>query len=101
MKDALPPREWGGVRFPCLLPDEPCAWCMATLPVRRLEVSLRRSILVAGEGKGVSEMKRILAALFSQPDRRALEQAYLNQAVSLYDLEQREREIAHGLFAGR
>ncbi len=46
-------------------------------------------------------MKRILAALFSQPDRRALEQAYLNQAVSLYDLEQREREIAQGLFAGR
>lgn len=80
---------------------QPCASCMATLPVRGLEVAPQCSTLVAGEGKGVSAMKRILAALFSRPDRRALEQAYLSQAVSLYDLEQREREIEQGLFSGR
>lgn len=31
--------------------------------------------------------------------RREAELAYLNQAVSLYDLERREREIAQGKFA--
>lgn len=31
--------------------------------------------------------------------RREAELAYLNQAVSRYDLEQREREIDHGKFA--
>lgn len=30
--------------------------------------------------------------------RRDLELAYLNQAVSLYDLERRQYEIDHGLF---
>ena len=32
--------------------------------------------------------------------RREAELAYLNQSVSLYDLECREREIAQGKFAG-
>lgn len=45
-------------------------------------------------------MKHFLARLFRRTDRRALEQAYLNAAVSLYDLERREREIENGLFAG-
>lgn len=44
-------------------------------------------------------MKHFLARLFHRPDRQALEQAYLNAAVSLYDLERREREIENGLFA--
>lgn len=33
-------------------------------------------------------------------DRRTLELNYLNEAVSLYDLECREREIERGKFAG-
>jgi hypothetical protein len=32
-------------------------------------------------------------------DRREAELAYLNQSVSLYDLERREREVACGKFA--
>lgn len=32
--------------------------------------------------------------------RREAEMAYLNQAVSLYDLECRERDVAAGRFAG-
>lgn len=32
--------------------------------------------------------------------REALELEYLNESVSLYDLECREREIAQGKFAG-
>ncbi|MGO4907360.1 DUF3563 family protein [Pseudorhodobacter sp. W20_MBD10_FR17] len=35
-----------------------------------------------------------------RPNRNDLERAYLNQAVSLYDLECREREIDQGKFAG-
>ncbi|WP_022702445.1 DUF3563 family protein [Pseudorhodobacter ferrugineus] len=35
-----------------------------------------------------------------RPNRQDLEHAYLNQAVSLYDLECRERDIARGKFAG-
>ncbi|WP_395003849.1 DUF3563 family protein [Cypionkella sp.] len=34
-----------------------------------------------------------------RPSRRDQELAYLNASVSLYDLEQREREIARGKFA--
>lgn len=45
-------------------------------------------------------MKRYLAGLLRCRDRRALERDYLNAAVSLYDLERREREIEQGLFAG-
>jgi hypothetical protein len=35
-----------------------------------------------------------------RPDRQELERAYLNEAVSLYDLECRQRDIDHGKFAG-
>lgn len=42
-----------------------------------------------------------LSRLFQRrPDRRTLELNYLNEAVSLYDLERREREIERGKFAG-
>ena len=41
-----------------------------------------------------------LRSLFTpKPTRREAELAYLNAAVSLYDLERREREIAQGKFA--
>lgn len=42
-------------------------------------------------------LNRILPA---RKTRRDFEIAYLNEAVSLYDLECREREIARGKFAG-
>ncbi|MFA9229940.1 MAG: DUF3563 family protein [Microgenomates group bacterium] len=41
----------------------------------------------------------ILRALFTQYSRSDRERAYLNQAVSIYDLERREREVAFGKFA--
>lgn len=47
-------------------------------------------------------MFRSLLPLFARPkNRRECERDYLNQAVSLYDLERRERDIAQGLFAGQ
>lgn len=45
-------------------------------------------------------MLRQLVRLFVPRSRRELELAYLNQSVSRYDLERRERDIQHGLFAG-
>lgn len=33
------------------------------------------------------------------PNRQDLERAYLNEAVSRYDLERREREVEQGKFA--
>ncbi len=42
----------------------------------------------------------LFQALFPRrTSRREDEMAYLNQAVSRYDLEQREREVEHGKFA--
>lgn len=41
-----------------------------------------------------------LRSLFTpKPTRREAELAYLSQAVSLYDLERRQREIEQGRFA--
>jgi hypothetical protein len=43
-----------------------------------------------------------LKSLFPRrQSRREAELAYLNDAVSLYDLERREREIAYGKFVAR
>lgn len=39
-----------------------------------------------------------LIALRTEPAAAELERAYLNAAVSRYDLERREREIERGLF---
>jgi hypothetical protein len=46
-----------------------------------------------------SDMRFILDFLRQHPSRREAELAYLNDAVSRYDLERREREIAGGKFA--
>lgn len=48
--------------------------------------------------------KRSIAQFISRflpqlPSRAALEMAYLNGSVSLYDLEAREREVDRGKFA--
>ncbi|MFO1174606.1 MAG: hypothetical protein U1E48_05290 [Paracoccaceae bacterium] len=43
---------------------------------------------------------RHLIRLFVPLSRRELELAYLNQSVSRYDLERREKDIQAGLFAG-
>jgi len=44
--------------------------------------------------------KALIRRLFPRPmSRREAELAYLNASVSLYDLERREAEIAHGKFA--
>jgi hypothetical protein len=52
-------------------------------------------------GEYRSNAMSFLKRLFPRsPSRQDLERAYLNQAVSLYDLECREREVAHGKFAG-
>lgn len=46
-----------------------------------------------------SDMRFILEFLRQRLSRRAAELAYLSEAVSRYDLERREREIAGGKFA--
>lgn len=46
-----------------------------------------------------SDMRFILEFLRQRPSRREAELAYLNDAVSRYDLERREREIVGGKFA--
>ena len=46
-----------------------------------------------------SDMRFILDFLRQRPSRSEAELAYLNDAVSRYDLERREREIAGGKFA--
>lgn len=46
-----------------------------------------------------SDMRFILEFLRQRPGRREAELAYLSEAVSRYDLERREREIAGGKFA--
>ena len=45
-------------------------------------------------------MTKLLNLFPRRQTRREAEIAYLNGAVSLYDLECREREIDRGLFAG-
>ncbi|MFM7654188.1 MAG: hypothetical protein ACKO56_02215 [Paracoccaceae bacterium] len=44
-------------------------------------------------------MRFILDFLRQRPNRREAELAYLSEAVSRYDLERGEREIAGGTFA--
>lgn len=45
-------------------------------------------------------MHLFLNLFHPRQSRRDAELAYLNAAVSLYDLERRERDIARGIFAG-
>ena len=43
--------------------------------------------------------KSFMSALFPKmPTRRDAEMAYLNDSVSIYDLERREREVSQGRF---
>lgn len=43
--------------------------------------------------------QNLLTRMFAKPaSRRDREMAYLNEAVTIYDLERRERDIAGGLF---
>lgn len=43
----------------------------------------------------------LLARIFARPaTRQQREMAYLNESVSIYDLESREREVARGKFRG-
>ena len=50
-------------------------------------------------GQTETDMRFILDFLRQRPNRREAELAYLSEAVSRYDLERREREIAGGKFA--
>lgn len=60
----------------------------------------RRSIFTAGRIVRSIALE-LIKRLFKGPTTRAdRELAYLHGAVSLYDLEAREREIARGKFAG-
>jgi hypothetical protein len=46
--------------------------------------------------------QNLLTRLFAKPaTRRDREMAYLNESVTIYDLERRQREVARGLFASR
>jgi hypothetical protein len=59
----------------------------------------QRSILTAGRNKRRATMSMFRNLFPRRQSRREAELAYLNGAVSLYDLEQREREIDRGRFA--
>jgi alpha-ketoglutarate-dependent taurine dioxygenase len=59
----------------------------------------QRSILMAGRNKRRAIMTLFRNLFPRRQSRREAELAYLNGAVSLYDLEQREREIDRGRFA--
>lgn len=42
----------------------------------------------------------LLTRMFARPlSRNEREMAYLNEAVTIYDLERRERDVAKGLFS--
>jgi hypothetical protein len=46
--------------------------------------------------------QNLLTRMFAKPmSRNQRELAYLNEAVTIYDLERRERDIAKGLFSQR
>jgi len=60
----------------------------------------QRSILEAGRNEGVNAMTLFRNLFPRRQSRRDAELAYLNAAVSRYDVECREREIAAGKFAG-
>ncbi len=46
--------------------------------------------------------QNLLTRLFAKPrSRQDRETAYLNESVTIYDLERRQREVALGLFANR
>ena len=57
---------------------------------------------IGNHGRGEPEHNMtFLRHIFPRPiSRQELERAYLNQSVSLYDLECRQRDIDHGKFAG-
>jgi hypothetical protein len=72
-----------------------------SLPFLALLIFAATQHMTATGGEYRSNSMSFLKRLFPRsPNRQDLERAYLNQAVSLYDLECREREIAHGKFAG-
>ena len=54
----------------------------------------------AGRNNGEDTMTLFQKLFPRRQSRREAELAYLNAAVSRYDLERREREIALGKFAG-
>jgi hypothetical protein len=60
----------------------------------------QRSILATGRNNGVNTMSMFQNLFPRRQTRREAEAAYLNGAVSLYDLECREREVERGKFAG-
>lgn len=80
--------------------SQPCAGRKAACRLPPLHISLQRSILQAGRNNGESIMTLFQNLFPRRQSRRDAELAYLNAAVSLYDLERREREIAFGKFAG-
>lgn len=41
-----------------------------------------------------------IAGAFTPPSRQAIERAYLDESVSITDLERRQNEIARGKFSG-
>jgi hypothetical protein len=59
--------------------------------------------IVTGRERRSYKMKQnLLTRMFAKPaSRRDREMAYLNEAVTIYDLERRERDIAGGLFNNR
>jgi hypothetical protein len=79
---------------------QPCALRMADQRFLRLVAAgPLRHIPIRGHKKRIDTMTLLKRLFPRRLTRQELEYAYLNQAVSRYDLERREREITQGRFA--
>jgi hypothetical protein len=66
---------------------------------RHLHNMLQCTILNTGEKKELEMKQNLITRLFASPaSRQDRELAYLNQSVTIYDLERRQREVSNGLF---
>jgi hypothetical protein len=78
----------------------------SAFPAAGLTKDRQSAYVLIGEATGVTMMFKswfsgFLGHVFTNGvDRASRERAYLNAAVSRYDLESREREIDRGKFAG-
>lgn len=74
---------------------------MAAVRKQAFYLLLQCTMFALGEKKETKMKTNLLTRMFPKPaSRQQREMAYLNEAVSIYDLESREREVSRGKFRG-
>jgi hypothetical protein len=74
---------------------------MAPFPNQVFYLLLHCTIFAVGEKRRLKMKMNLLTRMFLKPvSRQQREMAYLNESVSIYDLESREREVSRGKFRG-